>query len=69
MAARDRYSYEISCPQCGESGTLHVSEADHPYITSPDKEIDRVVGNFNASVSNAVTIHVTCKTCGTAFPG
>lgn len=68
MAARDRYSVDIICPNCGEIGALHISEADHPYIRSPDREVDGVTGNFNARTLNEVKIEITCKTCGTIFP-
>ncbi len=30
MAAKDRYSIRIECPECGEQGTLHLSEERLP---------------------------------------
>ncbi len=69
MAARDRYSYEVKCPNCGQEGTFHVSEDDYPFMRGPDRTVDHIVGDFTATVSNGVTVNAVCKKCGTAFKG
>jgi len=67
MAAKQRYTTLVVCPQCGEQGTLHVSEDDHPYMSSPRRAVDRVEGAFLASVSNHVEVQVICNKCNTEF--
>ncbi len=67
MAARDRYSYEILCPSCKQTGRLHVSEEDHPYITNPDRTVDKIDGEFSAEVKDGIEVLITCTNCGTNF--
>ena len=67
MAARDRYSYEISCPSCKQLGSLHVSEEDHPYITNPERTVDNIEGEFSATVEGGIKVLVTCLKCRTIF--
>lgn len=67
MAARDRYSYSVQCPNCKQQGVFHVSEDDHPYMTNPYREIDRIEGEFDASVEGGVTVKAVCRKCGTSF--
>lgn len=67
MAARDRYSYDIKCPKCGQNGVFHVSEDDHPYMKNPHRTVDKIVGNFSASVQGGVDVNATCKDCNTEF--
>jgi Zn ribbon nucleic-acid-binding protein len=67
MAARDRFTSEIICPFCNQKGVLHLSEEDHPYMRSPDRTVDKIIGNFHTSVSNGVQVSITCKECNTKF--
>ena len=67
MSARDRYSYRVVCPKCGQTGVFHVSEDDHRHMRSPHREIDRIEGNFSATVEAGVKVHAVCNDCGTQF--
>lgn len=67
MAARDRYSVGVKCPKCGLEGTLHLSEDDHPYMSNPHRSVDRVDGDFQASVARGVDVNVECGKCGEHF--
>jgi phage FluMu protein Com len=67
MAARDRYSYEVKCPQCGQIGVFHVSEDDHPYMRNPHRAVDKIDGDFTASVNDGIEIRAVCSQCNSAF--
>lgn len=67
MAARDRYSYEVKCPQCGQIGVFLVSEDDYPFMTSPDRVVEKIEGNFSATVKRGVDVFALCKTCNITF--
>jgi hypothetical protein len=47
MAARDRYTVDLECPQCGREGVAHVSEDDHPFMKSLRFSVDRVSEGFS----------------------
>jgi C4-type Zn-finger protein len=64
MAARDRYDYAVTCPSCGESGRVFVSEDDYPFMKSLNKEIEKIEGKFIAKQIDANTIKITCSVCG-----
>ena len=63
MAARDRYTSELSCPNCGNKGVLHISEDDYPFMKNLHRSVDSVEGDFVADVDRDNKVHVTCK-CG-----
>ena len=63
MAGSDRDSYNVNCPQCGQIGVLHVSEDDHPYMRNPHRNVDRIDGNFSATVQQGVEVIAFCKAC------
>ena len=67
MAARDRFTSKVICPQCGQEGVLYLSEDDHPYIRNPHREVDDIEGEFQATVSRGVEISVVCTKCGEKF--
>jgi hypothetical protein len=67
MAARDRYSYDVKCPKCGQAGVFHVSEDDHPYMKNPHRTVDKIDGGFTASVNDGVEVRAACIQCGTSF--
>ncbi len=64
MAARDNYTTQIKCDKCGQPGKLHLSEADYPYMTIPDREVEGVEGDFYAGMNGEVEVSITCKKCG-----
>lgn len=45
MAARDRYDKKVACTGCGSVTVFHVSEEDHPYITSLGRRIEGQEGD------------------------
>jgi len=67
MAARDRYSYSVKCPTCGQVGEFHVSEDDYPFMKNPHRSVDKVDGRFSAAVEGGVKVIATCLECGTKF--
>lgn len=67
MAARDRYSYDVTCPKCGQVGTFHVSEDDHPYMKNPHRTVDEIEGNFTATVKDGVEVTAFCANCKENF--
>jgi DNA-directed RNA polymerase subunit RPC12/RpoP len=67
MSARDRFKWDITCPQCGQKGLFHMSEKDHPYIRNPDREVDKIEGEFEATVDKGVDVTVTCTKCKAKF--
>ena len=67
MSARDRYSYGITCPACGQAGKFFVSEDDHPYIRNPDRRVDRIEGDFLSTVADGILVTAFCKKCETTF--
>jgi endogenous inhibitor of DNA gyrase (YacG/DUF329 family) len=64
MASKDRYEWEIKCPQCNASGVLHISENDYPFMRKLGRNIDSVEGNFTAEMIDDSNIKVTCGDCG-----
>ena len=46
MAARDRYTLDIKCPKCSNSGEVEVSEDDHPYMRDPVFRVDELPSGF-----------------------
>lgn len=67
MAARDRYTSKIECPNCHEKGILHISEDDHPYMRELHRKVDSVEGPFSATMANDENIAVYCNACGHKF--
>lgn len=67
MAARDRYQTDVKCPNCGENGTLYISEDDHPYMKKLHRQIDKVEGKFEAVMTNDSDADITCNVCGHHF--
>jgi ribosomal protein S27E len=67
MAARDRYTRKIKCPKCAAEGVLHISEDDYPFMKKLHRDIDKVEGNFNASMQGEFEIEISCKSCGEIY--
>ena len=67
MAARDRYTTDIECPNCHEKGTLHISEDDYPFMKKLHRDVDRVEGRFSAGMHDEFKIAVKCRACGNEF--
>ena len=71
MAARDRYHWDVSCPTCGTSGRVHVSEDDHPYITNPHFAVDDIDGPFRVHSygRTSTPTEIACVQCGRVVKG
>ena len=67
MAARDRYDVGISCPKCTNTGELHLSENDYPFMKNLGREVDGVEGQFLAEMQGDLDIKITCQLCGEIF--
>ena len=52
MAARDRYSRKLECPQCGHSGFAEVSEDDDPRRKDPGFQIDDMPKGFSTEFAS-----------------
>jgi len=69
MAARDRFELDLTCPQCGATGTAQVSEDDYPFMRSPHFRIDEIPAGF-VMTKAAATRHETeamCSKCKVPF--
>jgi hypothetical protein len=67
MAARDRYTFPITCPECKQHGVLHLSEDDYPFMRDPHIEVDKVEGDFQAEGRSEGRVKITCKKCNNTF--
>lgn len=67
MAARDRYTVDIECPNCHEKGRLHISENDYPFMSNLNRNVDQIEGNYTAEMHNEAKIAIKCITCGNEF--
>lgn len=69
MAARDRWTMTITCPNCGHSGSAECSESDYPFMSSPDFRYDALPAGFSRGKRLRDTrqqTFVVCK-CGEEF--
>ena len=68
MAARDRFSKKLTCPQCGNTGFAEVSEDDKPR-KHPGFKIDRMPrGFFEEKASNFQETFILRCECSRKFP-
>jgi hypothetical protein len=69
MAARDRFSKKIICPQCGNSGFAEASEDEHPSRKHPGFAIDLMPkGFFEQRSSRYQESYIIRCQCGRKFP-
>ena len=68
MAARDRFTRQITCPKCGVIGTAEVSEDDHPYMRSPGFSVDDLPPGFKVEKESnwRHETYIKCD-CGEVF--
>lgn len=66
MAARDRYSSDLTCDDCGTVGRARFSENDYPFMSSIDFSVDGIEGPFVATKvgPNIMTTEICCRSCG-----
>lgn len=48
MATRDTESWAFKCRSCGRTGSISVSQSDHPYDLSGDVRVDQLTDGFEA---------------------
>jgi endogenous inhibitor of DNA gyrase (YacG/DUF329 family) len=65
--ARERYEVSIECPQCGQTGTLKVSENDYPFMRKLNRAVDCKEGEFDVNMINDSDANITCKKCNHNF--
>ena len=65
--SRERYNVEIDCPECGQTGTLRVSENDYPFMRKLDRDVCVTQGDFEAKMLNENDAEIVCKACGKVF--
>ncbi len=69
MAARDRFSKKLTCPQCGNTGIAEVSEDDHPSRKHPAFSVDDMpTGFFEEKSSNFQETYIVRCECSRKFP-
>jgi len=66
MAAKDRYTKAIECPQCKAQGVLHLSENDYPFMRKIGRTLDGIDGDFSAELEDEVKIALKCGSCGSS---
>lgn len=69
MAARDRWTTTLTCPNCGQSGVAKCSEDDYPFMKSPGFWFDELPDGFKGGHSKNDTkagTYIICR-CGTEF--
>lgn len=67
MAAKERVSYSVVCPDCGQKGTVNTKENDHIYMTSVDLTIEGVEGRFDAEKKGDSDLKITCRDCSATW--
>jgi hypothetical protein len=58
-------SYEISCPVCGNGGTVRESENDYPFMKRVAHMVDHVPDGFKVTKHNDTGhgTEITCMKC------
>lgn len=59
--ARETQTYSITCPQCGKTGEMDVSENDYAFMKRTDRTVT-VSDGFRATSSDAMS--AACVDCG-----
>jgi hypothetical protein len=69
MAARDRFSKKLTCPQCGNTGFAEASEDDHPSRKHPAFRVDQLPkGFFEQKNSKFQETYIIRCECSRKFP-
>jgi hypothetical protein len=65
MTARDRWTVDLRCPKCGNTGTAHLWQEDGWSFSNGDQSthIDSVPQGFDA-LQTRPHIKFTCTACG-----
>jgi predicted RNA-binding Zn-ribbon protein involved in translation (DUF1610 family) len=67
MTARDRWTADLRCPKCGNSGSAHLSQEDGWSFSNGDQstQIDSVPDGFRAQrTKSSFGIKFFCVNCG-----
>jgi hypothetical protein len=65
--AHHRWVFSFSCPGCGRSGGVKVTEDSGPPFSDPPRREYEPDEGFVVTPGRRVTI--TCGTCGAVIPG
>ena len=64
MAAREKWTAEYVCPECGMRAVIDVSEDDHPYQAGFNRDATVRVGRATVRIENKTEdVMVTCENC------
>ena len=68
MAARNKNSVDLECPDCGKIGTLSVSEDDGPHMSELRFSVDGITEGFTVSEKgqHLAETQVVCNDCKVA---
>ena len=68
MASRDRFTVNLTCPECAHSGKADASENDYPFMRSLGFQYDTLPDGFGLTKSADLREEtlVRCK-CGAEF--
>jgi predicted RNA-binding Zn-ribbon protein involved in translation (DUF1610 family) len=67
MTARDVWTLELNCPNCGNQGTADVSEGNYPFLQDTEFSVETIHGAFSVHAigRTAFETRFKCDTCGT----
>ena len=65
MTARDRFTSNLECPECGKTGTAHLSQADGwSYMRDRSTSVDDLPEGFRAKrVEGIPDLEFYCIAC------
>lgn len=72
MAARDRWTRDLKCPDCGVAGTAEISEEDHPWVRGDiGRTVDLCPPGFAVieGKTHSTQTQIVCATCKTVVYG
>jgi hypothetical protein len=66
MAARDRWTLDLTCGHCGNVGAADVSEGDYPFLQDPEFSVEKLHGGFSVQRLGQTALETTfkCDECG-----
>jgi predicted RNA-binding Zn-ribbon protein involved in translation (DUF1610 family) len=68
MTARDRWTVDLRCPKCGNSGTAHLWQEDGWSFSNGDQSthIDALPDGFRIQTQRTGALKFFCEKCGIA---
>ena len=67
MPDADRWTLDLHCPKCGNSGAADVSEGNYPFLQDTEFSVDTIQGAFSVHAigRTAFETRFKCDKCGT----